>query len=544
MCRRRDLGIIRSVRTSNRIVGLKGLFLLGLAACGGGEGGGFGGGGGGAITYTPGVYRPFADFANQCATPRTGIDPFTGQRYPDTRGSALAEKYFLRSWTDSLYLWYSEVTDQDPASVSGVLDYFDVLKTTVTLPSGHSKDQFHFTYDTAAYQALASSGTQLGYGISWAVVDGAPTPPLGRQMYVQYVQPGTAAASSGVVRGMRLLSIDGIDVLFVPNVTALNTALFDPAVNSTHTMVFADRNDPNTTSSKQLPATNVSFDAVPIVSTQQTAAGKVGYLLFNDHTRAAEAALMGAIQQLKTENVTELVLDLRYNGGGYLDIASSLAYMIAGPARTNGRTFELVQFNSKHPTVNPVTGQTIAPVPFHSSGRGFSVPVTTSLPSLNLARVYVLTSDNTCSASEAVINGLRGVGVTVYQIGGTTCGKPYGFYARDNCGTTYFSIQFRGVNDVGFGDYAEGFSATRAGGEARANLPGCAAHDDLKHELGDPAEGQLGVGLGYLATGSCPVQPNAGRVRAQASTGERSPTEEAQVLRAPLEPWRSNRILQ
>jgi hypothetical protein len=531
------------MRKSGCIVGLKGLFLLGLAACGGGDDGGFGGGGG-AITYTPGIFRPFAEFANQCETPRTGFDPITNERYPDVKGSLLAEKHFLRSWTDSLYLWYSEVADRDPASVAGVTDYFSLLKTTAVRPSGRDKDEFHFTYDTAAYQALVSSGAELGYGISWAVVDPAPTQPMGRQMYVQYVQPGTAAASNGVVRGMRLLSIDGIDVLFVPNVTALNAALFDPAVNSTHTLVFAARNDPSITTSVQLPAMNVSFDPVPVVSTQQTAAGKVGYLLFNDHNRPSEAALMGAIQQLKTENVTELVLDLRYNGGGYLDIASSLAYMIAGPTRTSGRTFELVQFNSKHPTVNPVTGQNIAPVPFHSNGRGFSVPTSTALPSLNLARVYVLTSDNTCSASEAVINGLRGVGVTVYQIGGTTCGKPYGFYARDNCGTTFFSIQFRGVNDVGFGDYAEGFSATRTGGEPLANLPGCAAHDDLKHDLGDPAEGQFGVALGYLVTGACPVQPNAGRVNAQAATVDRTAPEESQLLRLPFEPWRTNRILQ
>ena len=51
--------------------------------------------------------------------------------------------------------------------------------------------------------------------------------------------------------------------------------------------------------------------------------------------------------------------------------------------------------------------------------------------------------------------------MTVYQIGLTTCGKPYGFYPEDNCGTTYFSIQFRGVNELGFGDYPDGFSATR-----------------------------------------------------------------------------------
>src|SRR5690606_24199868 len=102
------------------------------------------------------------------------------------------------------------------------------------------------------------------------------------------------------------------------------------------------------------------------------------------------------------------------------------------------------------------------------------------------------------SASESLINGLRGVGIQVVQIGGDTCGKPYGFYPADNCGTTYFSIQFRGVNDLDFGDYLEGFSATRTSGDPMANLPGCPAADDLTHLLGDPAEQQLATALTYL----------------------------------------------
>src|SRR4029078_1056346 len=79
------------------------------------------------------------------------------------------------------------------------------------------------------------------------------------------------------------------------------------------------------------------------------------------------------------------------------------------------------------------------------------------LPTLDLGRVFVLTSADTCSASEAIINGLRGAGVALQLMGSTTCGKPYGFYPHDNCGTTYFAIQFQGVNFLGFGDYADGF---------------------------------------------------------------------------------------
>src|SRR5256885_15470283 len=105
-------------------------------------------------------------------------------------------------------------------------------------------------------------------------------------------------------------------------------------------------------------------------------------------------------------------------------------------------------------------------------------PRSTLFPYTTLFRSFVLTTAATCSASEAVMNGLAGVGVQVIQIGSTTCGKPYGFYPEDNCGTTYFSVEFSGVNAMGFGDYPDGFTPGAAGG---ASFPGCTVADDFTH---------------------------------------------------------------
>src|SRR6185436_1445571 len=196
---------------------------------------------------------------------------------------------------------------------------------------------------------------------------------------------------------------------------------------------------------------------------------------------------------------------LRYNGGGYLDIASELAYMIAGSTRTAGQTFERLVFNDKYPNTNPVEGTPLTPTPFHTTGQGLSVTRGTALPTLNLDRVYVLTSNGTCSASESIINSLRGVGVQVYQIGTTTCGKPYGFYPQDNCGTTYFSIQFQGLNAQNFGDYSDGFvPGTSDNGRT---VKGCSVADDFDHQLGDPLERQLSAALSYRASNNqtCPA---------------------------------------
>ena len=83
---------------------------------------------------------------------------------------------------------------------------------------------------------------------------------------------------------------------------------------------------------------------------------------------------------------------------------------------------------------------------------------------------------------------------------------------QDNCGTTYFTIEFRGVNAMNFGDYTDGFSPQNAPAPGNAILPGCSVADDFTHALGDPAEGRLAAALNYMAGGSCPL-PATGLAR-------------------------------
>jgi len=119
--------------------------------------------------------------------------------------------------------------------------------------------------------------------------------------------------------------------------------------------------------------------------------------------------------------------------------------------------------------------------------------------------VYVLSTAATCSASESLINGLEGIDVNVVLIGTTTCGKPYGFYGTDNCGTTYFTIQFRGENDKGFGDYADGFSPFEGATTTGEPIDGCILSDDFSSLLGDPNEALYDAALTHIQTGACPT---------------------------------------
>ncbi|HEX8756977.1 MAG TPA: hypothetical protein VF745_11615, partial [Steroidobacteraceae bacterium] len=212
-----------------------------------------------------------------------------------------------------------------------------------------------------------------------------------------------------------------------------------------------------------------------------------------------------------------------------------------GPGQTAGETFELQQFNGQYPTTNPVTGQPITPTPFYSTTQGFSTTAGQPLPTLDLTRVAVITGQDTCSASESIINSLQGVGVTVYQIGSTTCGKPYGFYPQDNCGTTYFSIEFQGVNAKGFGGYGDGFSPADTTPAAGTPVPGCAVADDFNDALGNPNEARLKTALAYLASpqpSTCPPPPTGNAAPAVLTQKQllerifaRSPMRQMRILR-------------
>jgi hypothetical protein len=444
------------------------------------------------------VFLDASTFQNQCQNPRSGIDPATNQPFVDVQGTTLDENNYLRSHSDNTYLWYSEIVDQDPGLFDDPLIYFDQLKTFEASPSGPPKDKFHFTIPTAEFFQLAQSGVSAGYGATWSLLSSAPP----REIVVAYTEPNSPATNLPIplARGARVLSVDGEDVVMGNDVDTLNAGLFPTGTGELHEFEILDLGA-GTSRLVQLTSAEITSAPVQNVSFVDTPTGRVGYLLFNDHILTAENALIGAVNQLNTFGIDDLVLDIRYNGGGFLFIASQLSYMIGGPL-TAGQPFETLQFNDKHPATNPITGEALAPTPFYNATTTGQL-----LPVLNLPirRVYVLTGPGTCSASESIMNSLRGVNVEVIQIGSTTCGKPYGFYEAGNCGTSYFTIQFRGVNAMNFGDYTDGFSPQNTAPAAGVAVPGCSVSDDFSSQLGDPVEARFAAALAYRDTGVCPA---------------------------------------
>lgn len=467
-----------------------------------------------ASRWTPGVFASAQVFASRCQSPRRGVDPTTGERYPDRQGTWVDENDWLRSWTHSTYLWYREVVDRDPSRFHTAA-YFELLRTHALTASGRPRDQFHFSLPTAEYRRESETGAAVGYGMQLVSFPD-------RTLRVAYTEPDSPAASASLQRGDEIVAVDGVDVraASAPAWDIVWRGLLPSDEGEVH--LFTVRTVAGQVQHQiTLRAAVVTTAPVRTLRILRNGPEAIGYLLFNSHIATAEAALIDAVGELARQRIAALVLDLRYNGGGYVDIANQLAFMIAGASRTAGRLFEQARFNDRYRPLD---------FSFHRTSQGLSVTAGRPLPSLNLGRLYVLTGAGTCSASESIINGLRGVDVEVIQIGTSTCGKPYLFYPADNCGTTYFSIQGQLVNAKGFGAYDDGFVPRSTATGSEAVLPGCLVPDDFTRELGDPGEGRLAAALRWHATGTC--DDDTIRRRAPRSGGE------GRIVRPP---WQEDR---
>ncbi len=148
-------------------------------------------------TWQPGVFFPSDDFYQVCADPSEAYDQETA-----VQGTIVDENNWLRSFTYETYLWYDEVEDRDPTCCS-TPEYFELMKTFETTPSGTPKDQFHYSVNTKEWEE-SQRGITFGYGIRIALTR--------EGVFILYVEPNSPADNAGLRRGMRILEIDGVPI--------------------------------------------------------------------------------------------------------------------------------------------------------------------------------------------------------------------------------------------------------------------------------------------------------------------------------------------
>lgn len=385
---------------------------------------------------------------------------------------------WLRSYFNDWYYWYALSPDPSPNGYASVESYFNAklyLGTSATFP----KDIWSYATPTADYERFFGAGQTMGYGVMVAgrEVTGRPDLPL----YIRYVEPGSPAAVASLTRGDQILSINGIPastVISTDNYTALSATAAGQTLNMVVRNASGDRN---------VSVTSAVYALVPVPTTNTviSAGGrKMGYVMVKDMISQAINPLDAAFAQFKRDGVSEVMIDLRYNGGGLVDTASKIASYPAAQ-RTTGAAFASLLYNDRHQSSN----QTFA----------FINPDN----ALALTRVYVLTGSRTCSASEQLINALSPF-VSVVTIGNTTCGKPVGFLPQaDGCGTTYSVVNFESVNARNEGRYFSGFAAT------------CAVAEDFSKPLGTVSEPLLVAAANHADGLGCPAA--SGRAQPQAA---------------------------
>lgn len=223
---------------------------------------------------------------------------------------------------------------------------------------------------------------------------------------------------------------------------------------------------------------------------------KVGYLCYDSFNYYYDDELLEAFSTIRDGGVDELVLDLRYNSGGHVVSSALLGTFVAGTPHKD-EVYMRVSYNAQRmASGDPVAVYRIGNV---NTGDGTYSKILSALNvSLGLDRVYILCTEQTASASELVINGLRGLGIDVRLIGATTNGKNVGMESItktfDDYEYVFSPITFYSENSLGFRDYGDGFAP-----DVEVSEPETAIRD-----WGDPEDGMLEVALEWIGKGSKP----------------------------------------
>lgn len=365
---------------------------------------------------------------------------------------------FVRSTLRDFYLWYRDLPDPSPSGFSSPEAYLEAVRKKP------EDTTFSYISGKAADTAFFSDSQFIGFGFRMTLTGTD-------DLRAVDVYAGSPAAEAGLDRGSRFLEINGRSVAALVAANQLNEAFGPSEVGVTATVRFLERDGRERTATMTKRLTTIP--TVAVTETYRSGGRTVGYILFENFVTPSNAALDAAFGQLRDAGAQELVLDVRYNGGGLVSVAQRLGGLIGGSA-TAGQPFVRFIHNDKQSA--------------RDSTISFAQPAPPT--ALGLSRLVVITTRSSASASELVVSGMRPY-MPVTVVGDRTFGKPVGQYSFDFCDKVLHPVAFSTRNARNEGDYFEGIPAD------------CPAPDDLSAALGDASEGSLAEALQFLRTGRC-----------------------------------------
>jgi carboxyl-terminal processing protease len=439
-------------------------FAMVLSACGGG-----GGGSGSVVTPPP-----------TGATPTPTPTAVAGCSLRERQDWAAAQ---LNEW----YLFPETLpASLSPAAYGNVDDYIDALTATAR---AQGRDRY-FTYLTsiAEENAYYASGSSAGYGFRLAY-DSA-----GGRIFVAEAFEGAPALNAGIDRGAQIVAIGTStatlrtvsSILASQGTAGVTEALGPSAVGTTRVLRISDA-----AGTRDLTVAMADFALTPVSSRYgakvlDDGGRKVGYVNLRTFISTADPALRAAFAQFKAAGITQVIVDLRYNGGGLVSIAQLMGDLM-GANRAATDVFDYMVFRPEKSVENETR---------------FFQPKTESIAP---TRIAFIGTGGTASASELVVNAfIPYLHANAGLIGTNTYGKPVGQIAVDRaaCDDRLRVIAFATQNAAHQGNYFSGLAST-----VEAS---CRAGDDISLPLGDPREASTKAALDFLAGRSCTAITSSG----------------------------------
>jgi carboxyl-terminal processing protease len=414
------------------------------------------------------VYFFLIAFSLQSCDDKDDVDTQTHNAVKD-----LEIKSFIWRGLNEVYLWQEDVPNLADSRFTSEEDFTAFLKgypkpedlfedllnkPESKYPDGGAIDRFSWIVDDYSVLEQELNGITKNSGIDFK---------LSRQSagsnylvgYIRYIIPNSDASKKDIKRGDLFTKVNGTQ-LTISNYVKL---LLD---SNSYTLSLADFNgDSFVLNGKSVSLTKTTLEENPILINKVISSGshKIGYLMYNGFYAEYDNELNQVFGKMKTEGVTDLVLDLRYNGGGSVRSSIRLASMITG--QFPGEIFAKTQYNNKQ--MNRLSDSELESL----NQRFVSTFEGSVVNGLKLSRLYIITTESTASASELVINGLKPY-IEVIQIGEITTGKNVGsFTVYDSQSLTKTKVNpnhkyamqplvLKIANSQNFGDYTGGLIPT------------------------------------------------------------------------------------
>jgi carboxyl-terminal processing protease len=355
------------------------------------------------------------------------------------------------------YFWYKLMP------VVKVTDYKDPY-TLLEAMRYKTLDRWSFVQTYSEYQAQ-NTGSFVGHGISLGL---DPS----NNVRIAQIYKNSPLYAHGVRRGWIVKKLNNTDlapIFLARNATAYNQLIGPSTASVTNTFLFSTPRGTDTTIVSQKAA--FTLNTVIAADTFHLKSGITGHLVFDEFIPPSKAELATAFAYFSQNNVRDIIVDLRYNGGGDLTVLQNMASYFAGAAKAN-TPFLTLTFNDKNAQYNQTYNFNIVSTP------------------LSLSRMVVITTRGTASASEDFINGLKPL-LPIVTIGDTTNGKPVGMIGiQFKTSYMFWPISFSLVNSVNSGDFYQGF------------VPAKEVIDDITHDWSDRNEACLKESIYYLEHGA------------------------------------------